>query len=278
MKKNRFALIIVMLFMLFQAFIPVFATTKQDVLNALNSTYEVAGKNYKVPQKWVNAGVEFLDNNELTSEQCDTILWGIHAGIEVAREEGTTDRRKISDAGMQKLMYIASEVSLATDVDIDEVVEEVEEIINEPVINNNENIKSEEISETPQEVDLDLSGEIDIQTSGEVSGEMVNEISEEKEEIATQPNSTASYKKILKEADTKASNRIKIGIFLIIIILFINIFIIYLLFKAKWNKILRYVLIVIFVLLTVILLIALVLALANFKRFRLMYRLYLMFN
>ena len=49
-------------------------------------------------------------------------------------------------------------------------------------------------------------------------------------------------------------------------------------FKSKWNKILKYMMIVIFVLLTLVLLIALILVLVQFKRIRLMYRLYLMFN
>lgn len=267
----------------------VFAATKQDVLSAINATYDVAGKKYRLPQDIINQGVEFLNNNELTSEQYDTIMWGINSAVAVAREEGTTNRKKMSEEGMRKLMYIASEVSLVTDVDLDEALEENNIVIDNPTtpVPEKKPVSTPIRTPTPSP-SKEAEPIIIVEESGEASGEIVEEISGEKEssgeEVVVKPSSNTSsgtaksYKAALKEADKKASRNIKIGIGVVILILFINILIICLLFKTKWNKIFKYIVIVIFVLLILVLLIALITVLVQFKRIHLMYRLYLMFN
>ena len=258
-----------------------YAATKQDVISALTRTYKVAGKDFKIPQKYVTKGVDYLNNNDLTSEQYDKIINVISKGMEIADNAGTTKLKELSKEDLQKAIGLAMETSKELNIDIEaemaksnepktqQVVEE-----NKPAINSGEENSNGEIS-----------GEV---ISGENLSEEIGsgEETSSSEEVSQNPSgslmglieSLRDEGGASREAIEKTVDRRIRDIFITIgIIIFVNILIIYLLFKSKWNKIIKYILIVCFILLLLVLLASLIYGLANLNEIKVVYKLYYMF-
>ena len=254
----------------------VYAATKQDVISALTRTYKVAGKDFKIPQKYVTKGVDYLNNNDLTSEQYDKIINVISKGMEIADNAGTTKLKELSKEDLQKAIGLAMETSKELNIDIEaemaksnepktqQTVEENKPVVNSGEDNSNVNISGENNSDGVESGEEIFSGE---EVTQNPSGSLMGLIESLRDEGGAS-----------QEAIEKNVNRKIRDIFITIgIIIFINILIIYLLFKSKWNKIIKYILIICFTLLLLILIAGLIYGLANLNEFKVMYKLYYMF-
>ncbi|MBQ9280431.1 MAG: hypothetical protein IJ215_05265 [Clostridia bacterium] len=264
-----------------------FAATKEDVLSALNQTYQVSGESFKLPQKYISKGEEYLNNNDLTSEQYDTIINAVGKAVAIAESAGTTDLSKISKEDKQKALGVVMETSRNINLDLETELSKSNNNASNPT-NSSEDQNVKVDSTDNANSSTDISGEVTISGEG-ISGETENENeSTNMSQSGESTNSSGSLMGLIEslrdeggmsteEIEQTVDKNITLAIVGMILILFINIFIIYLIFKSKWNKIIKYILMVIFILLLLVLLAALIYGLINLGEIRVMYKLYYMF-
>ena len=281
------------LFILFSSS-TVMAATKEDVIAALNATYTVGDDTYRLPQSAINKGVNFLNKKKLTSEQYDKILGLIGSAVSLARQAGTTDITKVSKEDLRKGLGIIAEASSVANVSLSEVTSSLYKNAGKDTSSNtkanpgattsNEKNSNNNVS-NENKAEINLSGE---ETSfGEThSGEVSSRELQSGElsisgEVLTE-NNLDVFNNLENESDgevEKIINRnIIIAIIVVILVLFILFFIIYLLFKSKWNRIAKYILIIIFVILFLVTLFALCVAIAYLEEIRMIYKLYYIFK
>ena len=91
------------------------ATTKEELIIAINSTYYVAGKPYKLPEDIRIKGINYLRTHYFTEEDCTKIMGYINEAVDFANEVGTTDITKVSSADIKKGMKIVSKAVAIAD-------------------------------------------------------------------------------------------------------------------------------------------------------------------
>ena len=96
--------------------------------------------------------------------------------------------------------------------------------------------------------------------------------------VPTVDNTQNSTQNVNKQGDINIEKLLTIAIAVLIFILFVFILIFYLLFKSNWNKILKYMLMIIFVILIIFVLVVLVGLFYYMEEIKLVYKLYYMFN
>lgn len=233
----------------------VWAATEADVIAALKQTYTIADKPYRLPNSYIVKAEEYMEKHELSSEQCDRLLAAIYKGVGIAQKSGTTDIHQMDREQIQEALNVVVEVTQAAEIDL------TEELSKKPSTSNSSKI------EKPKEDVISVSGD---------SGEIVattddNEfISNALSELVT-TNDTIN----LNETMEKNITYVFLGL---ILLFFINFFIIYLIFKSKWNRIIKYIMITVFVILVLIILAIIVVGLCNLEYIRAVYKLYNMFK
>ena len=262
----------------------VFAATKEDVISAINKTYSVSEtKNYRLPQKYIDKGVEYLNSHPLTSAQYSRILAAINKAVEFAREVGHTNYKQYTKEQLNRALNIVLEACKAADVDLNEEikkeqeskVEKKETKKDKPVIKQEKPAIVTPIPEIRSGEDTleNISGENltqNIEFSGEVN--KAKETTEKViEETVLEKVSEINYENIV-------IRNIILVIFVIFVIILLNIFIIRLIIKKKRNKIIRNLLIVLFSLFTIVEIIALGLIIYYFEEIKIVYELYYLFN
>ena len=263
------------------------AATKEDVIAAINATYSVGDTTYRLPQSVINKGVNFLNKKKLTSEQYDKILGTIGSAVALARQAGTTDITKVSKEDLKKGIGLIQQASSAANVDLSELSGKLSSELNSEKrkqqqsnnSNNGNTVSQEKINEKDGKSSNFVSGEVLL--SGEVLEE--NHPSGESSGEATLP--MASIEDMMDilhefvedpdpEIDATIDRNIKIVFIGLVLILFLLFFIIYLLFKSKWNRIVKYILIVFFVIVSLAILCVLGVGLWQLERIRDVYKMY----
>ena len=292
----------------------VFAATKEDVIAAINKTYTVGTETFRLPQKIITKGENYLKKNPMTSSQYDTILSCIDSAVALAREAGTTDLTKISKEDMNRALNILLEASRTANIDLNkELAENNVSISNNAnsatnTTSNNENNKINNTSdstfnsntvstnnnpktEDKQDSSLDntsivlsgdkgISGETEV-ISGDIldSGEKQQDnISASNEELLNNLLANFTQEESDENVDMIVNRNINIAIVGLILILFIIILLFYLILKSKWNKIIKCIIIIIFVVLIITVSVVLILTFSYMEQIKLIYKLYYMFK
>ncbi|MBO5179567.1 MAG: hypothetical protein J6B87_04395 [Clostridia bacterium] len=292
----------------------VFAATKEDVITAINKTYTVGNETFRLPQKIITKGENYLKKNKLSSTQYDNILRCIDNAVALAREVGTTDIKKVSKEDLKRALQILTEASASANVDLNKELAEndinISEIVNQPPVVESETppvIEPEtpDLPVTNEQVNAETNnnettidnaqknddkniisnvGQIDnnTQTNSDInnSNETVpdNVPTENNSNVPTVGNTQNSTQNVNKQGDINIEKLLTIAIAVLIFVLFVFILIFYLLFKSNWNKILKYMLMIIFVILIILVLVVLVGLFYYMEEIKLVYKLYYMFN
>lgn len=91
------------------------ATTKEDLIVAINKTYYVAGKTYTLPENIRVKGINYLRTHYFTEDECAKIMQYIDEAVTFANEVGTTDITKVSSEDIKKGMKIVSKAVAIAD-------------------------------------------------------------------------------------------------------------------------------------------------------------------
>lgn len=269
-----------------------FGATKYDVITAINKTYQVGKEKYRLPQKIIDKGTNYLNKNELTEAQYDNILNCIDKAVALAREVGTTDIRKVSKEDLRRALEILREASSAANVNFDEklaennitipsAIEDVEDDIKLPVESKKDVVP---IDETHNGENMSLTVD-KIEKNDNVGESVENIIAGElkKEEDSAIVDKVVDSQLVQNDVndsidEKNADKLITFGMIVLIGILMIFILMLLLILKLKCNKILRYVLVIIFSILIFILFCVIVGVIYYIEELKLIYEIYNMFN
>ncbi len=100
--------------------------TKNDVIAAISSSYDVCGTTFKLPSEIISKGTQFLNATTMTDEQYSKILGQINKAVSTVREIGTTDINKMTDEQKVSLMVICLEVIKIANIDMSQVRQNVD--------------------------------------------------------------------------------------------------------------------------------------------------------
>lgn len=119
-----------------------FAYDKDDLIDAINKTYKVAGEDFRLPSSIRNKAVNYIKANDITNEQCNELMQILDEAVIFANEIGTTDIDKVSSDDLKKGMAIVNRAAsvlnmevkvnatldkvMATQKDTGKILEEVE--------------------------------------------------------------------------------------------------------------------------------------------------------
>ncbi len=280
------------------------AATKQDVINAINAYYQVGDTNFRLPQKYINKGEAYLNSHPLTSEQYSKILGCINSAVAYAREIGHVRYKEYTKEQINKgLSYVLAackyaEVDMKSEMSKDSSndssnnssSEDLHKVETQTSSNNGNaqktatvevnNNTSDKTSQSPSEVVKETVGD-DVSTSisGEAStsGENNMAVSLSGEAIQDIANFEETIEKIKYTEDDldKRVNRKLFFIYLVVFsILLVNILLIRLLFKKKWNKIFKTILIVVLSIITLAILITALISIYYIEELKIIYELY----
>lgn len=269
----------------------VFAATKEDVISAINKTYTVGNETFRLPQKIITKGENYLKKNNLSSVQYDNILKSIDKAVALAREVGTTDIKKVSKEDLKRALEILTEASASANVDLNKELAEsdinISEIVNPPPVVTPETpdlpVDDKNNSSNEPSVDNNIEKNEDVNKPNDdinsSNGGAENKAPTENNLSVPTVDNTQNLNQNDKKLDNITIEEIlTIGIIVLILILFVFILVFYLIFKSKWNKILKYMLMIIFVILIIIILVVLISILYYIEEIKLIYKLYYMFN
>ena len=241
-----------------------------------------------MPQKYINRGVAYLNSHPLTSEQYSRILGCIGAAVNYAREIGHVRYKEYTKEQINKGLQYVYAACAAAEVNLNEEVKKEEETAPENTssssaiaVDINANTEqTEKINKTGlhnSNDKLNDSGdivEVNEGTSGETS--MSGEI--QSGEAFEDPFDIDAYVEKLvyteDDVDKEINQKLFIIYFLAFTILIVNILLIRLIFKKKWNKILKVTLIVLFVIISLILIAGICISLYYIEELKLIYKLY----
>ena len=99
-----------------------YATTKAELITALQKTYVIAGKERKLPKKLVDRGVDFVSKVPMTEEQYEGLLNCIQKAVSIGNEVGTIDRKKMSKEDIQRFIPVVMEAAQIAGVDLEEEI------------------------------------------------------------------------------------------------------------------------------------------------------------
>ena len=263
-----------------------FAATKQDVINAINAHYQVGDTNFRLPQKYINRGEAYLNSHPLTSEQYDKILGCINAAVAYAREIGHVNYKQYTKEQINRGLQIIYAACQAAEVDLKEEMNKKDD---EPTVTTKANSKQDtsvNITKDKQNTQSDLHNsnnneEItndNVIISGDTSGELtISGETQSGETIGDFTDINAFTEKIVyteDDLDKEINQKIFIIYFVLFSILIINILLIRLIFKKKWNKILKVTLIILFVVVSLVLLSGICISLYYIEELKIIYKLY----
>ena len=306
---KKTVLILIVVLSLFSSF--ALAATKQDVINAINASYYVSEEqpSFRLPEKYRNKGITYLNEHELTSKQYSQILAAINEGVAYAREIGHTHYKKYTKEQLNRALSIVNKACAAAEVDMNEEVnkesakkaESTKTNSNSSTTNNKTNNTNKTNNSNKQNSNKDTSkqntnndakqtnttnnieeNKVDnqIMDSGDIilSGDVMSsgETLENSDLLSGEDFNLIDIISDDKPVNinSEINRNIALVIAGIVILVVLNILIIRLIFKKIRFKILRYVLIVIFILIVVALLVALGFLLYYLDEIKLAYQIY----
>ena len=281
-----------------------YAATKEDVISAINKTYIIGEETYRLPEKIIIKGQNYLNKNPLKPNQYDTILECIDSAVALAIELGTTDIKKVSKDDMRRALNILVKASESANIDLNKELAEndIDLSENSSTTSNDvkENTHTNKVEQKPitnqqnksenniTETDKNLSSEESINsektdnslTSGEsiIDTEKNDGINVEIEDKKSGDFLNISVPQSAENTGNIIDRNIKIISIVLIVIFLINILIFYLIFKSKWNRIIKYISIIIFGMLIIISFVLLFIFFNNIEELKLIFKLYYMFK
>lgn len=289
MRKRFLAILCIILTMLSSC---TFGATREDIISAMKETYTVGEDTFKLPNNIVKKAEKYFKKNELTEEQYSNILNNINRLVGIAQKNGTIDVNQMSAQDKMKAFDIIADTSKTANIDLDKALEENNIVIEIPVSKPAEDKKDETepvVKEEIKEVEAS-SNKDNVEKNSETSSDSNSETtktlnlsemirgSEESTTDNSSNNDGSEKKSIAKEVNKKFNRYATLVVVGAVIILFINFLIIYLIFKTKWNRMIKYILIVIFVLIVLVILAALIYGLFRLEDIRAVYKLYYIFK
>lgn len=267
---KKVVILLLIVFGLLFSFNTVLGATEEDVLAAINKTYTVGGEPYRLPDAIISKAKNYLKKHELSSKQCDTILNSINNVVSIAQKAGTTDLTKINKEDIREGLNSVAQASKAANVDLNKHLSK--DMINGA--NDTSKNSSSNSSSNSSNKSLNNNSEKNGSTSNEVetnSGEneeVKTEVSNSpKNEEVNEENNIVNFLLESEEIDKKIDDYMTKGRIIVICVIFITLFLVYLLIKSKWNKIIKVFLIVIFSIVFIISLTILILSFACFNYF-----------
>ncbi|MDR1028194.1 MAG: hypothetical protein LBL63_02110 [Clostridiales Family XIII bacterium] len=103
--KKRFVLVLVAVVMVFTLAMPIVASaaSESDIIAAINQGVTVNGQTKAIPAKYVNAVQKYLDANDLTAAQADTLIAAINDARSTWVATGELNFASMTDAQKQSL-------------------------------------------------------------------------------------------------------------------------------------------------------------------------------
>ncbi len=257
------------------------AATKEDVINAINAHYQVGDTNFRLPQKYINKGEAYLNSHPLTSEQYSKILDCISAAVAYAREIGHVRYKEYTKEQINKGLSIVLQACKAAEVDLKaEMKNNAEDLHNvETQVFDKKDNGKKVVSVDGAETNKEANDKSSITTSMDnVSGETAKsgEIQSGEAVSNTTDIDSLSEKIVYTEddLDKRVNRKLFIIYFVIFTILLVNILLIRLIFKKKWNKIFKTILIVILSIITLTILVFTIISLYYIEELKIIYELY----
>lgn len=94
----------------------VYAMTEAELTAKVKATYDINGHALKVPEKYVNLYEDYVDQYELTSEDCQYIADQIDMLVAAAKKNGVTSVNQLDDKCAEELRTACANVSAHTGV------------------------------------------------------------------------------------------------------------------------------------------------------------------
>ena len=255
------------------------AATKQDVINAINAYYQVGDTNFRLPQKYINKGEAYLNSHPLTSEQYDRILGCIYSAVAYAREIGHVRYKEYTKEQINKGLSFVLAACKAAEVDLSSEMKNnaddlhnIETQTNITASNNASNANQNKVVDTPDEDNLKES--VVESTSGELVQSGENGSGEAFAPIEKIDALVETIKYTEDDLDREINRKLFFIYLFVFSIIIINILLIRLLFKKKWNKILKNILIVVLSVITLALLIITIISIYYIEELKIIYELY----
>jgi len=95
-----------------------FAYNKQDIIDALNKTYEVNGESVKLPSAIKNKAINYINGKNVTEEQCNELMKVLDKGVEFAATLDTADPSKLSATELKAALGLVKEATTILDMEV----------------------------------------------------------------------------------------------------------------------------------------------------------------
>ena len=288
---KKFTILLFVLFILINCVSTSLAATKEDVISALHSSYYVSEKqpNFRLSSKYIQKGEQYLNEHPLKPEQYDMILAAINKGVAFAREVGHTRYKEYTKEQYNTALNIILEACAAANVDLEEEInkEEAVKVKEEPKVKVS---SAKTIDDKPVVIETNKeTNEITVTISGEVISDVTID---EDNNIKNSSGEVIVFSGDVKPVETKAPvpstvssvkmskvNSIIVAIFAIeVVIIIINFLLIRLIFKKKWNKIIKVILGMILIVGTLAVLVGLCMSIYYIDIIKKMLQLYYLFK
>ena len=264
-----------------------FGATKEQFYKAINKNYDISLNqddtvHYHLRQNIVKKTKEFIDTHDISEDTYDKIIDCINEAVNIVRKYGTTDYTKFSKEDIDRLMELVIMSCNYVDVDVYEEFEKEKAKSNEP-----------EIIEVTQKIDPTeyFSGEA-LSNVLSLSGDIV--INSGDNSVVIIQSGDDYYKKELRENTSiiedipliNRSNPVKIsqeGEFIkalliaysiAIVVIIILAFLIRFIQKRNWNKVLKYILIILISIMIILIIGAVILSIVYNKELKYIYEIY----
>lgn len=275
-----------------------YAATKEDVISAMKKTYIVGDSTFQLPSSVVKKAENYFSKSNLTEEQYDNIMYNINGLVSLAQKNGTINPDEVSIEDKMKAFDMIADASESANIDLDKALADsniVIEIPNKNVTTEKDNVtnksNSEKNEETPRKSNDDKKEEVPNKSTGEnqeiKEPEIVDTNLNEADSEPSESTNTISLNDIIpvsddknnsgsiaKEVNVKFNKYATLVVIGLTVVIFINFLIIYLIFKSKWNRIIKYIFIVVFIVAVLVILAALIYGLIKLEKIRAVYKLY----
>lgn len=198
-----------------------FATTKNDIIHAINKTYYVNGEMFILPEGIRIKSCEYINTHELTTHDCDLLMSYINEAIAFANSLGTVDISKVTKEDIEKgLSIVYKAIDILKKAPEIKVVEKQENIASKPIQkeenkehsnsiqNSNANTNKESINENIEKP-INSNTEIveNIETATPITNK--NNIFNENEETITNIENIITFEELESEIKAEILKAVK---------------------------------------------------------------------
>ena len=95
-----------------------YAYDEDDLILAINKTYNVNGKEFILPSSIRNKVINYVKANDITEEQSEMLMSVVKEAVNFANEVGTTEISKLSSEELKKGIEIVNKAANVLDMEI----------------------------------------------------------------------------------------------------------------------------------------------------------------